>query len=288
MIEIGIPPNLLLLGGDFVLSWHGFFAAVAILMAVFLVGRWAPLFELDSDDVYTVASFAIIGGIIGARLVHVVDNLGYYSDNPLSIFAIWKGGIGLWGGLLGGFIGGAVYAKWAKLPIGKLADLAAPAVLYTVAIGRIGDIVNGEHCATNSEAWYSFSWTAIMSNAGFCKASGGVNAWVHPVIVLEIFWVMIGLFFVWRLLGKISPSGMIFALTLSWYAIGRFLIQLLRVDKVWIFGLQEAHFISLAILCITIPLILIKGRWNFDRGGRGIFNFDIPVEDSSRAQRRRQ
>ena len=50
MIEIGIPPNLLLLGGDFVLSWHGFFAAVAILMAVFLVGRWAPLFELDSDD----------------------------------------------------------------------------------------------------------------------------------------------------------------------------------------------------------------------------------------------
>ena len=110
MIEIGIPPNLLLLGGDFVLSWHGFFAAVAILMAVFLVGRWAPLFELDSDDVYTVASFAIIGGIIGARLVHVVDNLGYYLDNPLSIFAIWKGGIGLWGGLLGGFIGGAVYA----------------------------------------------------------------------------------------------------------------------------------------------------------------------------------
>ena len=288
MIEIGITPNLFLLGGDFVLSWHGFFAAVAILMAVFLVGRWAPLFELDSDDVYTVASFAIIGGILGARLVHVVDNLGYYLDNPLSIFAIWKGGIGLWGGLLGGFIGGAVYAKWAKLPIGKLADLAAPAVLYTVAIGRIGDIVNGEHCATNSEAWYSFSWTALMSNASFCKASGGINAWVHPVIALEIFWVMIGLFFVWRLLGKISPSGRIFALTLSWYAIGRFLIQLLRVDKVWIFGLQEAHFISLAILCITIPLILIKGRWNFDRGWRGIFNFDIPVEDSSRAQRRRQ
>ncbi len=101
MIEIGIPPNLLLLGGEFVLSWHGFFAAVSILIAVFLVGRWAPLFGLESDDVYTVASFAIIGGIIGARLVHVLDNVGYYSENPAAILAIWKGGIGLWGGLIG-------------------------------------------------------------------------------------------------------------------------------------------------------------------------------------------
>ena len=290
MIEIGIPPNLLLLGGEFVLSWHGFFAAVSILIAVFLVGRWAPLFGLESDDVYTVASFAIIGGIIGARLVHVLDNVGYYSENPTAILAIWKGGIGLWGGLIGGFVGGAAYSKWAKLPIGNLADLAAPAVLYTIAIGRIGDIVNGEHCATNSEAWYSFSWTAVMSNAAFCKSSGGVNAWMHPVIAMEIFWCMIGLFFIWRLVGKVSPSGMVFALALSWYAIGRFLIQLLRVDKVWVFGLQEAHFISLVILCITIPLILIKAKWNFDRGWRDILNFEMPpeTEGSSRAERRRK
>ena len=106
MVEIGIGPNLLSFG-TFVVSWHGFFSFIAVATAVFLVGRWAPLKGIDPDDIYSIAIFAIIGGIIGARLVHVVDHWDFYQQNPADVFAIWAGGIGLWGGILGGFIGGA-------------------------------------------------------------------------------------------------------------------------------------------------------------------------------------
>ena len=98
MIDIVIGPNLVSLG-TFLLSWHGFFSFVAVASAVFLVGRWAPMKGIDPDDIYSIAIWGIIGGILGARFVHVIDNWGFYSGNPGQIIAIWSGGIGLWGGL---------------------------------------------------------------------------------------------------------------------------------------------------------------------------------------------
>ena len=109
---------------------------------------------IDPDDIYSIAVWAIIGGIVGARLVHVVDNWSFYQANPGQVIAIWSGGIGLWGGILGGFITGALYALWRRHPVGIIADLTAPALLFAQTIGRLGDIVNGEHCA---KAWISLS-----------------------------------------------------------------------------------------------------------------------------------
>ena len=132
-------------GDNFVLSWHGFLSVVAVIVAVYLVGRWAPKNGIDPDDVYSIATWAILGGIIGARLVHVVDDLSYYTNNPVQIFAVWKGGIAIWGAVLGGFAGGWIYASIRSFPKARIADLAAPALAFGMGIGRIGDIINGEH-----------------------------------------------------------------------------------------------------------------------------------------------
>ena len=101
MITIDIHPNLFSgdLVGSFVVSWHGFLTFIAVLVAVVLVGRWAPMKGIDSDAIYSIAIWAIIGGIIGARLVHVIDNWDIYQDDPAQILAVWSGGIGLWGGI---------------------------------------------------------------------------------------------------------------------------------------------------------------------------------------------
>ena len=146
MIEIDIGP-FLISSGSFLLSWHGFFSFIAVATAVYLVGRWAPMKAIDPDDIYSIAIWAILGGIIGARIAHVVDNWGFYQYNLLQILFIWSGGIGIWGAILGGFIGGAAYALLQKHPVGVIADLTAPSLLLVQSIGRIGDIVNGEHCA---------------------------------------------------------------------------------------------------------------------------------------------
>ena len=258
MIDIDISPYLVS-SGTFILSWHGLFTFIAVATAVYLVGRWAPMKGIDPDDIYSIAIWAILGGIIGARLVHVIDNWGFYQYNLMQILFVWSGGIGVWGGILGGFAGGAAYAFVAKHPIGVIADLTAPALLLVQTIGRLGDIVNGEHCArAATEFILAFNWIRPESDARHC--ANGVGVPVQPVIAYEMLWNLAALFVIWKLRDKLRPDGMLFALYLAFYAVGRFLVTFLRQDKVWTLGMQEAHFIAILVLVVTIPLLLIKAR----------------------------
>jgi phosphatidylglycerol:prolipoprotein diacylglycerol transferase len=288
MVEIEVVPYLLSFG-PFILSWHGFFSFIAVATAVFLVGRWAPMKGIDPDDIYSIAIWAIIGGVIGARVVHVIDQWSYYQSNPVQIFFIWSGGIGLWGGLLGGFIGGTLYALWSKHPVGIIADLTAPALLFVQTIGRIGDIVNGEHCARAAGDFiFGFVWTNPISDARLC--SNGVGIPVQPVIAYEMLWNMMALLVVWKLRNRLRPDGMLFALYLALYSVGRFLITFYREDRIWAFGLQEAQYIALLVLLITVPLLIIKAR---PRSGQPELAADGTIVSQtrlrgSRAERRRR
>ncbi|KAA1296108.1 MAG: hypothetical protein EGP08_02415 [SAR202 cluster bacterium] len=283
MIEIESGPYLANFG-SLLISWHGVFSFIAVASAVFLVGRWAPLRGVDPDDIYSIALWAIIGGILGARFVHVIDHLSVYSEDPLKVFAIWSGGIGLWGGILGGFIGGAAYSMISKIPVGLVADLTAPAMLFVQSIGRLGDIVNGEHCAKLTDQFYGFVWRSNDSAASWC--ANGLNASVQPVIALEIIWNLSVLFVIWKLRNRLRPAGMLFALYLGFYAIGRFLITFLRDDKIWSMGLQEAHFIAIVVLIIVVPLLAFKAR--FGNPEDVINEFRAIAPQKSRAERRRE
>ena len=320
MIEIDIGPNMFS-SGSFVLSWHGFFSFVAVATAVFLVGRWARFRGVLADDIYTIAMWAIVGGVAGARLVHVVDHWGsFYQDNPVQIIAVWRGGIGLWGGILGGFVGGVaatIIMNWLRvgrrarlerrlrqarddreraeleeevgrsqhLPIGAIADLTAPALLLAQTIGRLGDIVNGEHCAKATDMLLGFIWTNPDSNASSCENGVGVS--VHPVIAYEMVWNMMALAVIWKLRGRLRPDGMLFALYLTLYSIGRFAITFARQDRVWSLGLQEAQYIAILVVLITVPLLAWKARW-IPAGEAAVQEAPAPRETGTRAQRRRR
>ena len=262
MIEIDISPFLF--STDFVstlaLSWHGLFSFVAVATAVVLVARWAPLKQVDPDAVLSIAVWAIIGGVIGARVVHVVDHWGaVYSQNPMQVLEIWTGGIGVWGGVVGGFIAGAAYALIAKHPVGVIADLTAPALVYVQTIGRIGDIINGEHCSRATDLLFGFQWVHSGTAARNC-ADGYANA-VHPAIAYEMIWNILALAIIWQLRGRLKPDGMIWTLYLALYAVGRFGVTFFREDRIWTAGLQEAQIIALLILAITVPILLAKARF---------------------------
>ena len=144
------------------LSWHGFFSLVGVIAAIYIVLKQSRKADIPDDLVFNVASWGVIGGIIGARLVHIIDNLDYYIDNPLYFIYIWKGGIGLWGGIIGGILGGILYLKISKATtetMGQLMDFAAPAMLAGQAIGRIGDIVNGEHCSRATDLFFGWDFS---------------------------------------------------------------------------------------------------------------------------------
>ena len=283
MIEIGVASNLAA-PGAFVLSWHGVFSFIAVATAVFLVGRWAPSMGLDPDDMYSLAIFVIIGGVVGSRLIHVVDNYSFYLDNPTSVIAIWRGGIAIWGGVIGGFLGGAAYAYWAKQPLGIIADMTAPALLLAQNIGRLGDIVNGEHCAKATDLFLGIVYTNPESDARGCE--NGVGVPVHPAIVYEMLWNFISLLVLWKLRGRLRPDGMLFAVYLLLYSIGRFTITFARTEpNTYVFGLVQAQVIGLLIMAFVAVILAVKAR---PIPASEVGDAPGPQPRGTRAQRRRR
>ena len=292
-IRIGANPYIIETG-NLILTWHGLFTFIAVAVAVVLIARWGKKAGIDPDAIYATAVWVVVAGIIGARLFHVIDRWDFYGQNPGQILAVWRGGIALYGAIITGFAGAYVYvwgrgylariyagetmgwfkrlvgekiakgylagemqAKFKTFSFGVAADLTVPALLMAQTIGRVGDIINGEHVAARSDAPWAFLYSHPLS-ASFEK--WGLNG-THPVIAYEMIFNMIILAVIWNLRGRLAPPGMLFALYLMLYSIGRFFIQFLRLDKVWFGGLQEAHIIALIVLLVTVPLIASKARW---------------------------
>ncbi len=283
---IGIPfdPDIIRRPG-FTLSWHGFLTFVAVAVAVYLTWRWGRRDGLNGDGILSVATWCIIGGLVGARALHVIDFWDdFYQYNPERIVFFWSGGIAILGAYLGGFAGGASYilirnAPWfnglcdnaglrwtgmhrpfAELPsVPHLADIAAPALLIALAIGRIGDVINGEHCATFSGLPWAVTYTDPDSLYRFC-AHGG-TASTHPAVAYELLFCLALAGVLWLLRDRIQPRGMLFALFFAGYAVGRFFISFLRVESnTYVLGFNEAQLVSLAIMLVTVPLLIYRAR----------------------------
>ena len=297
---INIPFDPYIFGGTATaFSWHGFLTFIAVGTAIWMSGRAAIRENLDQEQVYNTALWGVLGGIVGARIVHVLDNWQIYGDDPLSIFAVWNGGIGLWGGILGGWIAGMIYAHFAKAPIGRFMDIAAAPLLVAQTIGRIGDIINGEHWSRPLDMFWGWYFTDIDSPARavvdqYPEIFGThVDKPVHPAVVYEMITNIIILGVIFLLRGRVRPAGSIFMIYLALYAVARFGIQFVRLDDVKFWGLQEAHLIAIIVLLVTIPWIIWKvrliDRIRRPRGGKPATTpSDRPSAGRSRRERQRE
>ena len=276
-ISIGINPNLIDFWG-LTLSWHGVMTFLGVAVAVWLVARWGGREGMSVDSIYSVAVWAIIGGVIGARILHVIDFWDeVYKDDLISVFSVWSGGIAIYGAIIGGFIGGALYimirnSSWflgiwrtvfpfmgeahkANLPgIGRLADVTAPALLIGQAIGRVGDVINGEHFAKVTE----LPWGVIYTHP---NSPGIFRPPTHPAVGYELLFDLALFVAIWPLRNRLRPNGMFFALYLASYSIGRFFISFLREEFNEYFGaLNEAQVVAIIVVLVTVPLLVWKAQ----------------------------
>ena len=276
-ISIGINPNLIDVG-NFILSWHGVMPFIAVALAVWLVARWGAKEGMIVDSIYSVSVWAIIGGVVGARALHVIDFWDeVYKHDFVSVFLVWSGGIAIFGAILGGFAGGALYiivrnSEWflslwrtifpfmgeahrANLPsIGRLADITAPALLIAQAIGRIGDIINGEHYAKMTD----LPWGVIYTHP---DSPGIFRPPTHPAVGYELLFDLVLLAAIWPLRDRLRPNGMFFTLYLATYSIGRFFLSFLREEFNEYFGaLNEAQVVAILVVIVTVPLLVWKAQ----------------------------
>ena len=258
MIELPFDPNIHL--GPLAVSWHGIFTAVGIFFGVALPVRLVRG-RVSEDDAYAIATWGVVGGIIGARLLHVLDRLDFYLREPLQILAIWTGGIAVWGAVIGGAISGYLVAVRRKIPIGTTADAAVSGLGLGLAIGRIGDIINGEHHAVDCVTGICVGYTH--------PETLGQPGPVHLAVAYEMIYLLAGVALVLWLVSRRErsplgsalrrslPPGSIFWLWALLYGLGRFVISFLRIaDPTSILGLRQDQLVGLATMLVAVGFLI--------------------------------
>jgi phosphatidylglycerol:prolipoprotein diacylglycerol transferase len=250
------------------ITWHGFFTAVGTLVGIWLAVRWATRSGFTEDDTFSVAMWGVVGAIVGARLFHVIDQWDIYSKDPLMILRINEGGLAIYGTIVGGPVAGALYAWRRGLNVARLADIAAIPLVLGMAIGRIGDIINGEH---HGVAAPGFPLAVIYSHP---NTLGELNKPVHLAVGYEMLldlavfavcvWLVRGFargadgkwHFQWQ--PRYPRDGMLFWIYLGLYSLGRFFVQFYRVDTAFAMGLSQAQLLSVLTAMVAVWFLVYQ------------------------------
>jgi phosphatidylglycerol:prolipoprotein diacylglycerol transferase len=261
-VDISFDPIIAQIG-PFQLGWHGLFTAIAVVVAIRLAAYLGERQGVPADTIYGIATWGVIGGIVGARLFHVADHLSYYLENPLLIPQVWEGGIAIYGAFIGGLIGGGIAAWREHLPIWVLLDVAAPAMLVGQVIGRLG-------CLSNGDAWgaqatpcpYCLTLTYLNPNDLLPDNLRGVPTYPYPFY--EQIGVLILLGVLWLARDQLARvPGLRFLVAALGYAIIRFVLTYFRQETVIVWGLQEAQVIALVTAAVIVPLLVWRARGLF-------------------------
>jgi phosphatidylglycerol:prolipoprotein diacylglycerol transferase len=252
MIEINIDPVLVRLG-PVLITWHGFFTAVAVLAGIWLATRFAVERGFTEDDIMSIALWCVVGGIIGARLFHVVDAWQYYAADPIAILRVNEGGLAIWGTIVGGPIAGAIYAWRRGLSVPKLLDICGTALIMGMAIGRLGDVINGEHHGSPLSGPLSVVYTNPAT-----LGEPGVS--VHLAVGYELILDMV-IFAIcsWLLYKRYMPrDSMVFTTIIALYSAGRVVIQYFRLDAPFFLGMSQAQFSSFVVGAIAVWILVYQ------------------------------
>lgn len=235
--------------GPLAIAWYGIMIVLAMIAVVLVSAREARRHGIPKEYIYELAVWAILAGIIGARLVHVIDYHTYYLQHPLEIFGFE--GFAVWGAILGAAIATGLYARLRRISFWRLGDTVAPGAVLAQAIGRIGCTLNGCCYGTPTDVPWAFIWTDPGSYAP-------VGIAVHPAQVYLLFWNLIVFGLLIWLRTRVRSEGTIFLAYLIAYAIGDFGIRFVREGELPLAGLLQAQVISLTVLVVAATTLIIR------------------------------
>jgi phosphatidylglycerol:prolipoprotein diacylglycerol transferase len=248
-MDLPFDPTLTL--GPFRIAWHSFWSLIGMGVGSWLSFRLARRLVKD-ERIYPFAIAVVIGGLIGARAGHIADNWPYYSARPDQLVAFWNGGVAVAAAPIGSAIAGWIAARRLRLPVGFMFDITVIGIVLGEAIGRIGDIINGEHHAI---ACSGLPWCVRYTN----PATLGQADFVHPVVAYDllvdvlIFGVLLRY---WSAVRGRSREGRVFWLYLVLYGGFRFATSFLRLDPIVLAGLQEAQILGLVYVLAGVPALV--------------------------------
>jgi prolipoprotein diacylglyceryl transferase len=246
--------------GPLSLHFYGLTLLVAIAAAVAVTGiRWTRRGG-EWDLIFRVAVWGVAAGIVGARLYHVITSWNELPDEWWGPFAIWKGGLGVWGGIALGFIVGGIVARRSGADLSRLADCAAPGLLIAQGIGRFGNWWNQELFGRPTDLPWGLEISPENRPLEYVQSET-----FHPTFLYEALWCFAaaGLLLLIERLFSIRPGGL-FALYVFLYGIGRLWIEWLRVDPSheWAGVRLNVYVAALAIILSAAFFVWWQRGWN--------------------------
>ncbi len=247
MIRFGLDPIIFSIG-HFRIGWYGVFMALGVGVALWLTVREAKRRGIAPDEIYNGAFWVVGAGIVGARLLHVLDNWQTYVKNPAAIFG--TDGLAIYGALIGGFIAVVIYVRVRQLALGRLLDATAPGIPLAQAIARIGCFINGDNYGvpTNPPLPWSVIWTSPNAMVPDRTVA------YQPAQLYELVWDLLVFGIIWRLRDRVRGDGVLFLAYATLYSFGRLFISFVREDNIYFANLRQAQIIALAIMALAAPL----------------------------------
>ena len=236
--------------GPLVINSWGFFAGLAFVAGYLFVLFQARQKNIPDKNIIILVLAIFIGAALGSRAGYLLQFPNEWLADVSLLWRFDQGGLILWGGIFGGFLGGWVYIKIAKLNLWQIADLATPAIALGMGIGRIGCFLINDHVGAPTTLPWGILWPDGIAR--------------HPVALYELL-VGFGLFAILLLVGKKILPGRLFLLFLVSYSVTRFFLDFLRIrdgilaDPHW-WAFTTSQWISLLLLTIILLYSIIVNQ----------------------------
>lgn len=245
--------------GPFTIYWYGVIIAVGAMLGIYLAMKEAEKLGWKQDLIIDFVVYAIPLSIISARIFYVIFEWENYINGPFwRVFAIWEGGIAIHGAVLGGVLTAVIFSRVKKISFWKLADIIAPSLILGQAIGRWGNFMNQEaHGGPVSDEVYNNFLQYLPDFIMNQMTIEGVM--YHPTFLYESFWNILVFVLLILLRNKNPLRGVVFLSYLIAYSVGRFFIEGLRTDSLYIVeGLRTAQVVSIILIVAAIILIIYR------------------------------
>lgn len=249
--------------GDIEIKWYGIIIVLGMVLACTYAFYRMKGLGLVTDNMLDIAIVCIFAGIIGARAYYVLTSLDRY-HSFFEAIAIWNGGLAIYGGVIGGFLGVLAVCKIKKYNFLGVIDCICPGVLIGQIMGRWGNFFNAE--AYGSLVDYDFlgikiDSAALANNNPFIMTINGVS--VHPTFLYESVWNLLGFLLINAFWKKKKYDGQILLMYLAWYGLGRCIIEGFRTDSLYLGSFRISQL--LAFVCfvagsITLLCLAIKNK----------------------------
>lgn len=256
--------------GSIAVHWYGLLIALSFIPCIYTAVWMARNWGINPDHIYNVAILAAPLAVIFARLFYCALNWGYYSLHPVEILYIWLGGLSLYGVIFGGVLACLIYAAVSKIPVLRILDLGAPALILGQAIGRWGNFFNQELFGYPTDLpwkmWVNPDAVQALQNQVH-SFPPETRQWIlgsqyfHPTFLYEsIANVLLFSLLIWVARRKDLRRGVLISLYLIIYSVYRFLEEFVRIEPASVGPLSWGQIGALATILVGVLILLYCNR----------------------------